>query len=220
MTVGQLEGVEHRVAVSPVWLSLVDTFTGAAPEGPVEVSLARLDGTEWVPFDFPHQYKSNGDLALLGLGRVGLGQAGVDLDVRITIAVPRTVVETSAGGATVDVTVTTWDAEHPPALPIRDVVRCYPAPDYRYRPGLPLHPGQVVDAAGDPVAGARVVVTETVLGNPVVEEARTDAGGRFRIPLRWSSGSTTLNADRAGATGSTTITLPAGLGSASVIQIS
>ena len=220
MTVGQLEGVEHRVAVSPVWLSLVDTFTGAAPEGPVKVSLARLDGTEWVPFEFPHRYKSNGDLALPGLGRVGLGRAGIDLDLRITVAVDRTVVETSAGGDAVDVTVTTWDAEHPPPLPIRDVVRCYPAPDYRFRAGLPVHPGQVVDTNGDPVAGARVVVTETVLGNPVVEEVRTDAGGRFRIPLRWSSGSTTLEADQAGATGSATITLPAGLGSASVIQIS
>lgn len=220
MTVGQLASVEHRVAVSPVWLSLVDTFTGAAPEGRVEVSLARQHGTDWVPFEFPHQYKSNGDLTLLGLGRVGLGRAGVDIDVRITIRVDRTVVETSTGGDTLDVTVTTWDADHPPALPIREVVRCFPAPDYRYRPGLPVHPGRVVDAAGDPVAGARVAVTETVLGNPVVEEVRTSTGGRFRIPLRWSSGSTTLDADRAGATGSATITLPADLGSASVIQIS
>lgn len=220
MTVGQLEGVEHRVAMSPVWLSLVDTFTGAPPDGGVEVTLARQVGTDWVPFEFPHQYKSNGDLALVGLGQVGLGRAGTTIDVRITIVVPRTVVETSAGGDTVDVTVTTWDAEHPPALPIRDVVRCYPAPDYRYRPGLPVHPGQVIDTAGDPVAAARVVVTETVQGNSAVEEVRTDAGGRFRIPLRWSSGSTTLDAGRAGATGSTTITLPADLGSASVIQIS
>jgi hypothetical protein len=220
MTVGQLEGVEHRVAMSPVWLSLVDTFTGAPPDGGVEVTLARQVGTDWVPFEFPHQYKSNGDLAIVGLGRVGLGGAGTTFDVRVTTVVRGSVVVTSAGGNTVDVTVTTWDAEHPPALPVREVLRCYPAPDYRYRPGLPVHPGRVVDAAGAPVAGARVVVTETVQGSPADEEVRTDAGGRFRIPLRWSSGSTTLVADRAGATGSTTITLPADLGSGSVIQIS
>ena len=44
--------------------------------------------------------------------------------------------------------------------------------------------------------------------------------GRFRSRCGGPAAAPPLNADRAGATGSTTITLPAGLGSASVIQIS
>jgi hypothetical protein len=220
VTIGELVGLEHRVTGSPVWLHVVDTYSGNPPEGPVEVSLASQVGTSWVPFDFPFQYKPNGDLALLGLGRVGLGRSGTTLAVRITLRVPRTVVEIAGGGDSIDVAVPTWDVEHPPALPTSEEVRCYPAPDYRFPPGMPVHPGRVVDAAGDAAPGARVLVSETVLGNTVVEEVRTDADGWVRIPLRWSSGSTTIDADRAGASGSATVTLPAGLGSASLIQIS
>jgi hypothetical protein len=220
MTVREVVRVDRQVAASPVWIRVLDTFTGRAPDGPVVLGLARQVGPRWVPFEMPYQYKSSGDLALLGLGRVATGRGGTPLVVRLTIAVPRMVVETSAGADNIVVALTTWDADHPPALPVPEDVRCYPAPDYRFAPGLPVHPGRVVDAAGDPVAGARVVVTESVMGTQVVEEVRAGADGRFRIPLRWSSGSTTIDADRAAAAGSTTITLPADLGSASLIQIS
>ncbi len=220
MTVGQIVGTEHLFMASPVWLHVVDTFTDKAPEGPVEVGLSRRVGTTWVPFEFRYQYASSGDLALLGLGRVAPGLAGTTIDVRITLGVPRSIVETSAGGDSINLTITAWNADHPPAPAVRELVRCFPGPDYRFRPGVPVHAGRAVDAAAAPVPRARVRVTETVLGNPVVEEVRTGAGGWFRIPLRWSSGATTLDADRAGASGSTTITLPGDLGSVSVITIS
>jgi hypothetical protein len=220
VTVGPLAGVEHRVAASPVWLHLVDTFTGRAPLGPVDVELARgASAGTWVPLDFPYQLKANGDLALLNLGRTGPGLAGTTFDVRITLAAPRTVVETAAGTDALDVTVTTWDMDHPAPPAVRSEVRCYPSADYRYPPGTPVHPGRVVDAAGAPVPRARVTATETVLGNPVVEEVRTDDSGWFLLPLRWSSGTTQVDADRLGATGSVTITVPADLGTASVITL-
>jgi Carboxypeptidase regulatory-like domain len=220
MTGGALVGVERQVAASPVWLHLVDTFTARAPEGPVEVTLARRGtaGT-WLPIDVPYQLKPTGDLAFLNLGRTAPGGAGQTFDVRIALRAPRLVVETSAGGDSVDATITTWNADHPVPPAPRDDVRCYPAPDYRYPPEIPVHPGRVVDSAGNPVARARVTATETVLGAPVVEEVRTDDDGWFRLPLRWSSGSTTIDADRLGASGATTINLPADLRSASVITI-
>jgi hypothetical protein len=220
MTVGQIVGVEHLSTASPVWLHLVDTFTGNPPTGPIEVGLRRRVGATWVPFEFRHQYSSKGDLALLGLGRVGHGQAGTTFVLRITLGVARSIVETPAGGDTIELTITTWNDDSPPAPAVRGLVRCFPGPEYPFRPGVPVHAGRIVDAAGEPAAGARVRVTETVLANTVVEEVRTGAGGWFRLPLRWSSGSTTLDADRAGQSGSTTITLPADLGSVSVISIS
>jgi hypothetical protein len=65
-----------------------------------------------------------------------------------------------------------------------------------------------------------VRVTETVRGNQLVEEVRTNDDGWFRIPLRWSSGATDIDADRSGASGSATINVPAGLGSVVGIAIS
>jgi len=212
---------EHSIAASPVWLRLVDMFTGAAPQGPVAVQVERREGARWLAVNVPYELKPTGDLAFVNLGRVRSGQAGSPRAYRVTASAPRTISETAAGAPSLVLIVTTWSIDAPPATPQLREIRCYPAPDYRFGPGVPLVSGTVTQVAtGAPETRARVRVTETVLGNQLVEEVRTNDDGWFRIPLRWSSGATDIDADRSGASGSATINVPADLGSVVSIAIS
>lgn len=206
---------ERIVAASPLRVRLVDNFTGRAPDGPIELSLARRAGATWLPVGLPHLLKADGELAFAGLGRVRTGRSGEQFDLRITAAVPRMVAEPDA----LVLTVTTWTPDAPPPLPQAREIRCHPGPDYRFRNGVPLVAGRVLDAAGDPVARAAVTATETVLGAPVTEEVRTGGDGWFRLPLRWSSGLTQVDATRDGATGSATVNVPGGLGTVLLITL-
>jgi hypothetical protein len=210
---------ERNVAASPVWLRLVDTFTGHGPPGPVQVDVERRVGARWIPVELAYLLKPNGDLAFLNLGRVGRGGAGAQFDIRVTATAPHTVTETATGDRSVVATVTTWTPDAPP-VPVVHEIRCYPGPHYRFGPGVPLLSGRAEDASGTAVPRARVTVTETVLGTPITEEVRTGDDGWFRLPLRWSSGTTQVDADRLGATGSAIITVPADLGSVVVITLS
>jgi hypothetical protein len=207
-------------AASPVWLRLVDNFTGLAPTGPIEVTVERQDGAPWVPVDLPPLLKSNGDLAFVNLGRVRKSEAGAQFDIRVTAVAPRMVAETASGEASVTATITTWTDDTPPPKPIPQEIRFYPGPDYPFGPGVPLLPGQVIDANGDPAARAQVTATETVLGNAVVEEVRSTDDGTFRLPLRWSSGSTQIDARRQGRVAPPLIiNVPADLGSVHIITL-
>ncbi len=215
------------MAASPVWIRLVDTFTGRAPvrlvgavaAGSVTLTVERRDGAQWKPAPAPVTVKPTGDLAFVNLGRVRRGQAPTQTDYRFTVAVDGSVTETVNREPSVVVPVTTWSADSPPVTPPVQEIRCYPAPDYQFGPGVPLVSGTVAQA-GSPAAGARVRVTETVAGRTLVEEVRTNASGWFRLPLRWSSGATQIDADRAGANGSQSINIPADLGSVVRITIS
>jgi hypothetical protein len=198
--------VESRVSASPVWLRTVDTFTGGPPSGPLDVRIEKRDGATWIPLAVPHQISSSGDVGFLDLGRGRPGETG-SFDVRITVIAPRTVADTPTGDPFVVKTVTVWAADSPPT-PTAERVRFVPGPDYRFGPGVPLLSGRVVDAAGVAVERAHVTATETVRGSPVVEEVMTTADGWFRLPLRWSSGSTQIVAERGSLSGGTTITVP------------
>jgi hypothetical protein len=198
--------VESRVSASPVWLRLVDTFTGHPPAGPLDVRIEKWDGTTWVPLTVPHQVSSSGDLGFLDLGRGRPGEPG-SFDVRTTVSNPHTVADTATGDPFVVTTVTVWTADNPPS-PTAQAVRFVPGPDYRFGPGVPLLSGRVVDQAGVPIDRAHVSATETVRGSPVVEEVMTTPDGWFRLPLRWSSGSTQIDAVRGPLSGGTTITVP------------
>jgi hypothetical protein len=212
--------IDRIIAASPVWIRLVDTFRDGPPVGATTVTVERRDGARWLTVDVPYELKPRGDLAFLNLGRVRRGDAGTQIDFRVTVAVAGGITETANGSASEVLTVTTWSADAPPATPPPQEIRCYPAPDYPFSPGIPLVNGTVQDANGDAVGRARVRVTETILGKTLIEEVRTNDSGWFRLPLRWSSGATQIDADRAGATGSQTINVPADLGSVVSITIS
>jgi hypothetical protein len=212
---------EHTVAASPVWLRLVDMFTTRAPAGRVSLQIERREGNQWRAVEIPYQLKPNGDLAFVNLGRVARGQAGSTREYRVTATADQTITETSAGAPSMVFSITTWSPDAPPPTPQIREIHCYPAPDYPFGPSVPVVSGTVVDqGTGDPVGRARVRVTETVLGNPLVEEVRTNDAGWFRVPLRWSSGATDIDAERSGANGSASINVPADLGSVVSITIS
>lgn len=198
--------LEPRVTASPVWLRLVDTFTGRPPTGPLDVRIERRDGARWIPLAVRHQVSSSGDLAFMDLGRARPGEAG-SFDVRVSVTSPRTVADTATGDPFVVTTVTVWTDGSPPtptALP----VSFRPGPDYRFGPGVPLLSGRVVDQAGRPLDRTLVSVTETVRGAPVVEEVMTTADGWFRLPLRWSSGFTQIDAVCGPLSATTIVTVP------------
>jgi hypothetical protein len=210
---------ERTIAASQVWLRLVDTFTRQGPTGRVGVQIERRDANQWHAVTVPYVLKPSGDLAFVNLGRVRRDEAGRQFDLRITPTAEGSIAETVNGTLSVVVTVTTWSADAPPVLPAVQEVRCYPAPNYPFGPGVPLLSG-VVERAGNPVGRARVKSSGTGPGNTPTEEVRTADDGWFRLPLRWSSGATKIDADRSGQTGSKSINVPADLGSVLRIPIS
>jgi hypothetical protein len=210
---------ESVIAASPVWVQVRDTFHDRPPTGPVTVSLERRAGADWIPLAHRHQFSATGDLAFVGLGRTRDPAAVPPFDVRITLTSPGTVAEAWNGEAALVTTVTPWSPAAPsvPALP--DVLRLFPGPAYPFPPGTPLLAGIVVDANDVPVARARVSATETVQNQPRTEEVRTAGDGRFRLPLRWSAGSTDVLAAHGAATGALTVTLPDALSSTHKIVV-
>jgi hypothetical protein len=211
---------DRDVAASPIWLRVIDTFTRRAPEGPVALDVQRRVGARWMAVQPAYLLKSTGDVVFVNLGRVRQGRAGERFDLRIAVTAPRTLVETATGEPSLVQTVTTWTPAAPPPAPAVQEIRCYPGPDYRFGPGVPLLSGRVLDGTGDAVARAAVTVSETVLGVAVVEEVRSDDDGWFRLPLRWSAGATQIVARRLTASGTATVDVPADLGSVLLITIS
>jgi hypothetical protein len=197
--------VETRSAATPLWLRLLDTYTGRPP-AEVDVVLERKVGTDWVVLRHPHQLSSQGDLGFLNLGRGRWGSAG-SFDVRVTCTAPRTIAETGSGGPALEATITIWTDQSPP-VPTVDTISFFPAPDYAFSPATPLLTGRVVASSGDPVNRARVRVIETFGATLVIEEARTTADGWFRLPVRWSSGATQVDADKGVLTDSIAIVVP------------
>lgn len=198
--------MDVRVAATPIWLRLVDTFTGRAPRDLHVLIERRVSVSEWVVLEIPHQLSSNGDLGFLGLGKARAGSVG-SFDVRVTVSAPGTVVDAGGGAERWEGTVAVWTDRTPPT-PTAQVVQLFPAPDYAFGPGVPLLAGRVLDAGGDPVDRAEVRASETVGTATLVEEVRTRPNGWFRLPLRWSAGSTQVDAALGGLSGSTTIVVP------------
>jgi hypothetical protein len=202
---------------SPLWLRLVDAFTGRPPQGPVSVRLELRRGTDWEPLAWPHHLTGGGDLGFVGLGRSGREPAQT-FDVRVTVTAPRTQPATTAGDDRVTATLSTWSEASPPR-PVPTQVTFFPTTDYSYGANVPVLTGQVLDAAGDPVARAEVTVTETVGGSPVDERALTDTDGWFRLPVRWSAGATQVDATSGALTGSLAFTVPDDLAAVARITV-
>jgi hypothetical protein len=180
--------IERRTSASPIWVRLRDTFTGGAPRGPVLIQLERRVGQEWVTI--PYRLSSGGDLAAIDLGRSREpGSIG-----RFTVRVRATVEGVIADPDELELLVDAWAPDAPPvAIPIEWPL--FPGPAYAFPPGTPILAGQVVEnASGAPVARAEVTVDETIRNTTITEEVRCDQSGRFRLPVRWSSGATTVNA--------------------------
>ncbi len=217
MTTRALTSPETRVAASPLWLRLVDDVTGRPPAGPLVVLLERRSGAEWQPLDQGHQTSSRGDLGFLDLGRARPGDVGA-FDVRVTVTAPRMQAATAAGDASVTRTINRWSAQAPPT-PVPVEVRFFPSPDYAFGAGTPLLSGRAVTAAGAPLDRAWVSVTETIRGAPVVERTLTGADGWFRLPLRWSSAATQVDAAQGPLSDTANITVPDDLGTVLVLTL-
>jgi hypothetical protein len=217
MTIRKLISPETRLAASPLWLRLVDEVTGRTPAGPLEVLLERRNGAEWEPLDQKHQISSRGDLGFLNLGRARPGDAGA-FDVRVTVTAPRMQAATAAGSTSVTRTINRWSAQAPPT-PVPVEVRFFPSPDYAFGPGTPLLSGRAVTAAEAPVDRAWVSVTETIRGAPVVERTLTGADGWFRLPLRWSSSATQVDAVKELLTATANLTVPDDLGDVLILTL-
>jgi hypothetical protein len=213
---------ERRTIASPIWVQLRDTFSRTAPRGPVDIRLERQVGQDWVPLDQPHRLSSGGDLAVVDLGRsrepaaIGTFNVRVWVTARGLIAEPQPLV----------VAVTAWPPEAPNVPNTPTECRLYPGPAYSFPPGTPVLAGSVVDGnSGAPVGRAAVTADETVNNAVVTEDVRTDDAGWFRLPLRWSSGATTVNAQKsrppqAPLTGSITVNVPADLSAIQQIAVS
>ena len=202
---------ERRIAASPIWIRLRDTFTGQAPLGPLTVALERRTGAAWTPLRHRHQLTPAGDLGFVNLGRSRDPATTGSFDVRITIGCASMVAEAFNGDPAIITTVHAWAPDAPVAPAQPNVLRFFPGPVYRFPAGTPLLAGRVVDANGDPVARAHVFSTATVQGAPLTEEVRTDVGGYFRLPLRWSTGATDINAALGGRNAAITVSVPADL---------
>ena len=202
-----------RTIASPLWLRLVDTYTGAPPVGPLTVLVQRRYGATWRTIEPRYVLGGSGNLAFLGLGRLTPGGAADPYQVRITVRALRSVAEAASGQEYLEATITPWTDDAPP-LPNADVISFYPDTNYPYGAGVPLLSGSVTDPAGAPIPGAVVKAVETVHATVRTEEVRTATNGTFRLPLRWSAGSTQVTASGNGGTESLTIDVPADLGSA------
>jgi hypothetical protein len=212
--------LEPMVAASPIWIRLLDTFTGRPPGGPLTVTVERGVGPDWIAFEHRHQLGAGGDLGFVNLGRTHDPDTVGSFDVRVTVTSPGTITETSNGQAGLVTTVVAWapSAAIVPALP--DELRMYPGPAYAFASGTPLLAGQVVDLDGDPAPRARVWATATVQSTLLVEEVRSDADGRFRLPLRWSAGATEIRATYGAQAGQIVVFVPADLSSTHLITLS
>jgi hypothetical protein len=211
--------LEPMVAASPIWIRLLDTFTSRPPAGPVRVSIERRAGDGWLAIAQRHQVSAAGDLTFVNLGRTRDPEAIGTFDVRVFVDCPGSIPEALGGGAAVTKTITAWapDAPDVPLLP--DALRLFPGPSYAFPSGTPLLAGQVVDAQGDPTPRARISATATVQNTLLTEEVRSDGDGRFRLPLRWSAGTTDVRASHGAQAGSITVTLPAALSSTHQITL-
>jgi len=209
---------EARVVISPIWVRLVDTFTGGPPSGPIGVQVELRRESRWVPWPAPHWLTLAGNLAFPNLGRTPPG-AGGTLDLRVTATAPGTVTESADGDGWLRRTLTTWTPPYPAAPPAPGTLRFYPGPGYRFGAGIAVLSGRVEAATGDPADRARVSVVENVAGHPQAEEVRTGPDGAFRLPVRWSAGATRIDAALGTAAGFVVVDLPSGLRTHPIITI-
>ena len=214
--------LESSSVASPIWIRLLDTFTGAPPRGAVSVSIERAVGATWVVFAHRHRIGPSGDLAFVNLGRARDPQTVGTFSVRVTVTSPGSIAVFPGGDGALVTTVTAWAPDAPPPAPSPILLSLYPGPGYAFGAGTPLLAGQVFDSGGAPVARAKVWAKETVQNTDVFEEVRSDGDGRFRLPLRWSPGlpaHTDVQAIHGSTSGSIQVSLPSALTSTHQITL-
>lgn len=200
--------LHRRSLLSPIWLTLRDTFRGAPPPRRAlgVVVEQRRDG-QWWPLPVATQLTASGHLAFPGLGQ-SAQTVGRFVTLRITLTVPGTVTEDAAGHDRLIRTLVTWNADRPPPVPVAEIVRFLPGPVYEFGPDVPVVTGHVAAADGSLTDRARVSVSEVVAGTARVEEVRAGPDGGFRIPVRWSAGQAMVDAALGALAGSVIVPLP------------
>ncbi len=201
---------EPSLALSPIRLRPRDTFLQGPPQGPVTVTVDRIDGPRPTRLRPRWHLTAAGELGFAGLGHSS--QSGRPMRLRIAVAAPGLLLDVG-GESAIELDLVTWNADEPPAAVIERDLEFHPGPDYRFGAGVPLVSGVVVDPAGTPAALASVSNRTVVRGVPRIEAVRTDRDGRFRLPLRWSTGATTIRSAHPSGAGAVVIDVPADLAS-------
>ncbi|CAL9609871.1 carboxypeptidase regulatory-like domain-containing protein [Streptomyces sp. NPDC052644] len=227
---------------SPVWLVPYDEHTRRVRTTGVEVRLERFDDGDggWLPLDDAAVRTPSGALAFPGLGRRARPRAAPPELHRVRFAAAGRLPLYPADGepfradlAGVEFLVHPHDDTHPPALPAEPrLVRLLPAPSYPYPPRVRTVHGVVVDAdGGAPVANALVEAEGRTSRDlaPWHERTLCDAGGAFRLALRWEGEKADENAteetfrlratERPGRTGALVVRLPRDAARRHVIEI-
>jgi hypothetical protein len=175
---------ESWVLYSPIGLVLVDEFTTRAPIGDVRATLELDDGGgSFRVTDIEAVTTPSATLIYPGLERRH-DASGAKRTYRLTVDAdyyfPRYQLTPTIGTAQgIVFDAYPYNDTTPPAQPpIYASLALLPAPNYPFESNYPVVRGLVVDAGGNPVAGALVTIGST-------ERVITDARGAYSIALRW-----------------------------------
>ena len=241
--VTQLTAHGRRLLVSPAWFVPFDDFRRRRSVPGLSVAVDRWDGARWQPAEVRATVTPGGVIAFPGLGRrrePALAEPEL-FRARFAAAGYRPLYSVDdepfdAAKTGREFVAHPYDDEHPPEVGAEpDVVTFLPDRTFIHSPNTRIVHGLVRRAgAGTPVGNALVEATGQSTDGLGAwrERALCDAGGEFRLALRWSgrpAGSDeppgtevfTLTAtERQGHTGQLGIRLPADLGLTHVIEIS
>jgi hypothetical protein len=196
-----LDGVP-RVTVGGGWLVLWDEFRRERYTGPLAATLQRWTGAGWIPDDARPLITPGRVLTYPGLGRrrqpwttdATLYRVRVEAPGYRALYPPDRDDYEATYQATVDArefVVAHYDDLTPPAAAHAnepELLRLAPAPEFAYPGATRVISGRVRRPGGGPGVGNVLVRSDspdvTRFGD-WYERALTDAGGRFRLPLRW-----------------------------------
>jgi len=211
---------ESTKLYSPIGLRLVDDFTGAGPQGRVDVFLDARDASGgWSATGIAAVKTLSGIVSYPGLERhaVVTGLPSRHYRVRLVAEFYVPLYQRNLDGIEFD--AFPYNDEHPPStvnMGTQDAVLT-PAPNYRIEDHVAVLRGVVTDASNKSVPNALVTQGSK-------ERVLTDSRGTFALPLRWVAANTPVPVDavdeRTGRTGTVTIQLPGSLSKSQKIQIS
>jgi len=212
--------MESTKLYSPIGLRLVDDFTGAGPQGRVDVFLDARDASGgWSATGIAAVKTLSGIVSYPGLERhaVVTGLPSRHYRVRLVAEFYVPLYQRNLDGIEFD--AFPYNDEHPPStvnMGTQDAVLT-PAPNYRIEDHVAVLRGVVTDASNKSVPNALVTQGSK-------ERVLTDSRGTFALPLRWVAANTPVPVDavdeRTGRTGTVTIQLPGSLSKSQKIQIS
>ncbi len=210
---------ERRSLPGAIGLRLVDELTGLPPIGRVRPLLDLKDGTAWRPAEARVVVNPSGIVTCPGLEKRAFPAAAAPRRYRIRIEADlyRPLYRATDDGVEFD--AHPWNDFTPPSAFAASAVDAalLPGAGYPFPGHVRVLYGQVVDAAGDPVADAMVIESPD-------DRTMTDERGAFALPLRTAleNAPVQITADhpRMGLNGSVAVTLPADLGHSHTIQVS